>query len=407
MIQDYFRIALKSLSRRKLRSWLTLIGIFIGIAAVISLVSLGQGMEEAIYQEFEDIGSDKLFIEPSSLFGSMGEGAGAEQLRKEDYDFIKRLSGIDSTTSYVMTSAHISYRDEVRYYSIAGIPTDSKSLDLTQDGFTEDIWKGRDLEQGDGKTVVAGYHHATRGLYDRENLQLNSNVHINGEKFHVAGFYNPIGSSVDDRMLVMPEDTFREITGIKNRVDMIIVKVNTGEDPLAVAENIKKELARYRGEDVEDATFQVETPEDLLDNFQTILDVVRAVLIGIAGISLFVGGVGIMNTMYTSVLERNKEIGIMKAIGARNSDIFTLFAIESGFLGVAGGVIGIILGSGLAKAVEEISRAALGKTFLQAHFSWELFLGAMLFSFLVGMLAGTLPALQAAKLQPADTLRDE
>ncbi|MGM5481367.1 MAG: ABC transporter permease [Nanobdellota archaeon] len=407
MIQDYFRIAIKSLTRRKLRSWLTLIGIFIGIAAVISLVSLGQGMEDAIYQEFEDIGSDKLFIQPSSLFGSMGEGSGASMLTKDDHDFVKRLSGVHSTTSYVMTSARINYHDEVRYYSIAGIPTDTQSLQLTQDGFTEDIYKGRDVEQGDGKTIVAGYHHATQGLFDGENLRVNSNVYINGEKFNVAGFYKPIGNSVDDRMLIMPVDTFREVTGIQDRVDMIIVKVNANEDPLEVAEEITRELARYRDENVEDATFQVETPEDLLESFQTILNVVRAVLIGIAAISLFVGGVGIMNTMYTSVLERNKEIGIMKAIGAKNSDIFLLFAIESGFLGVAGGVIGILLGSGLAKAVEEISRAALGKTFLQAHFSWELFLAAMLFSFLVGMLAGTLPAIKAAKLQPADTLRDE
>ena len=160
MIQDYFKIAFKSLSRRKLRSWLTLIGIFIGIAAVISLVSLGQGMEEAIYKEFEDIGSDKLFIQPSSLFGSMGEGSGANRLTEDDYDFVKRLPGIHSTTSYVMTSARIQYHDEVRYYSIAGVPTDSESLALVHDGFAKDIFKGRKHEKRDGKTIAAGNYHA-------------------------------------------------------------------------------------------------------------------------------------------------------------------------------------------------------------------------------------------------------
>lgn len=407
MIRDYITIAWRSLTRRRLRSWLTLIGIFIGIAAVISLISLGQGMEEAIYEQFEEMGSDKLFIQPDTLFGTMGSAAGSNALSIDDYEFVKRLPDIEKTTLYAMTSAKIGYHDEIKYYTIVGMPTRTESLRLAKDGFLEDIWKGRDLKQGDGNKIVAGYHHATRGLYDGEDLYINSDISINDEEFNVIGFYNPIGNSADDRMLIMPEDTFREITGIEERVDMIIVQVKPDADPVIVAEDIKKELAEYKDENIDDATFVVETPEDMLESFQTILDVVTAVLIGIAAISLFVGGVGIMNTMYTSVLERNKEIGIMKAIGARNSDIFTLFAIESGLLGVAGGFIGIIVGSGLAKAVEEISRAALGKTFLQAQLSPELFIGAMLFSFIVGMLAGTLPARQAARLQPVDTLKEE
>lgn len=407
MIRDYITIAWRSLTRRRLRSWLTLIGIFIGIAAVISLVSLGQGMEEAIYEQFEDLGSDKLFIQPDTLLGSMGSAAGDAALTVKDYEFVKRQRSVERSSMYVMTSAKIEYYDTVRYYTIIGLPTRTDSLELAKDGFFEDIWKGRDLEQGDGNSIVAGNHHGTRELYDGENLRVNSNIMINEEKFNVVGFYNPIGNSADDRMLFMPEKTFREITGITERVDMILLQIKPDRNPLEAAKDIEKRLADYKDENVEDASFVIETPEDMLKSFQTILDVVKAVLIGIAAISLFVGGVGIMNTMYTSVLERNKEIGIMKAIGARNIDVFMLFSIESGLLGVAGGIIGILLGTGLAKAVEEISRAALGQTFLQAHLSPGLFAGAMAFSFIVGVIAGALPALKAAKLQPAQTLREE
>ncbi|MGM5479873.1 MAG: ABC transporter permease [Nanobdellota archaeon] len=407
MIRDYINIAWQSLKRRRLRSWLTLIGIIIGIAAVVSLISLGQGVEEAIYEEFESIGSDKLFIEPDSLFSSQGEGAGSNKLTVDDREFVSRLNGIRAVSSYTMTSAKIKYHDSTRYYSIVGVPTTRESLSIYKESFTAELEAGRDIEQGSGSVVVAGIHHAQKGLYDGENLDINSKIEINNNNFRVIGFYGPLGNSVDDKMLVMSENTFQEVSGINDRVDTIIVQIQDDKKPTEVAQTITRELAWHRDERVEDKTFTVKTPEDLLESVQNILDVVSAVLIGIAAISLFIGGVGIMNTMYTSVLERNKDIGIMKAIGARNKDIFILFAIESGLLGLVGGFIGIILGTGLAKAVEEISRLALGKTYLIAHVSIELFLGTILFSFIVGIIAGSLPALQAAKLQPADTLREE
>ena len=133
----------------------------------------------------------------------------------------------------------------------------------------------------------------------------------------------------------------------------------------------------------------------------------QAVIVGIAGISLLVGGVGIMNTMYTAVLERRKEIGIMKAVGARNWDISLIFLIESGLLGIVGGVIGILLGMGLSKGVELAVRPYLGESMLMAAFPLWLLFGALAFSFIVGAASGVLPARQAAGLKPVDTLRYE
>jgi len=174
-----------------------------------------------------------------------------------------------------------------------------------------------------------------------------------------------------------------------------------------VAETIERKLRRSRGEKEDQETFTVQTSEQLAQTFQSIFAVIQAVFVGIAAISLVVGGIGFMNTMYTAVLERTKESVTMKAVGAKNSDILYIFLFESGLLGLVGGSIGILLGVGIAKAVEYIATVQLGTVFLQAAFGYELILGALLFSFVVGSASGVLPAIQAAKLKPADALRYE
>ncbi|MBT5924722.1 FtsX-like permease family protein, partial [Candidatus Woesearchaeota archaeon] len=174
-----------------------------------------------------------------------------------------------------------------------------------------------------------------------------------------------------------------------------------------IAEEIKKDLRKKRDVDEGEEDFVVETPEQLAATFAIILDIVQIVLIGIAGISLFVGGVGIMNTMYTSVLERTKEIGVMKALGAKNSHVMALFLVESGIYGFGGGLIGAIIGIGFAKLVEAIFLIAVGPAFLLIEIDWILVLGTLLFSFIVGCLSGIAPARRASKLHPVDSLRYE
>lgn len=406
LIKEYFQIALRSLTRRRLRSWLTMIGIFIGIAAVVSLISLGQGMRDAVYDTFERMGTDKLIITPSFDFGGPGSNTGYKELVESDLDFLEGIAGVKGVTGYAMSSARIEYQDEVRYYSIVGVPSQSDRLDLMIEVFATDIEFGRMLEPSDTYSAIAGFYHRERNLYGGKNMGVGSKFFINDKKFYIAGFFEPIGSPQDDSMIILPLDSFREVTGVEERLDFIAVQGE--EDELdELADVVTRSLAKRQGVNVEDAGFDVQTPEDLMESLNTILNIVQGVLIGIALISLFVGGVGVMNTMFTSVMERNKEIGIMKAVGAKNRDIRYLFLIESGLLGLVGGLLGIFLGVGFAKLVEIISAQALGKTFLIAHFSWGLFLGALAFSFVLGAAAGTLPAVQAAKHKPADTLRDE
>ena len=164
---------------------------------------------------------------------------------------------------------------------------------------------------------------------------------------------------------------------------------------------IEKELKQKR----DDTNFQVLTAAQIVEQINNVLGIVQVVLVGIAMISLIVGAIGILNSMYTSVLERTKDIGIMKAVGARNSDILKIFLIESGLMGFVGGIFGIILGIVVALIVGEI--ASNSGFLLLIKIEIPLLLFGLLFSFLVGMISGTLPAYQASKLKPVDALRYE
>ncbi len=406
--KEFFKISFQSLKRRRLRSWLTMIGIFIGIAAVVSLISLGQGMKASIYDSFQAIGSDKLLIQPKASLGFIGDSIGVAPLTTKDVDFLEHQQGVNAITYYTITSGKIRYQGVTKYYTIAGVPTQPKQLKLMTAVMGTDIATGRLIAPGDKKVATVGFYHTQRDLYNGKNMNLNSKFTINDNyTFRIVGVFSPVGDKADDTMIIIPIDTFREITGISNRVDYIIVQVAQGADPRSISDELNRALAHHRNVKEGKEDFTIQTPEELLASFETILSIIHWVLIGIASISLFVGAIGIMNTMYTSVLERNKDIGIMKAIGAKNSNVFSLFFIESGLLGFAGGVLGVIIGIGLAKLVEIISRMALGKTFLQAHLSLGLVIGSLLLAFVVGAIAGTFPAMQAAKLPPAETLRDE
>ena len=162
-----------------------------------------------------------------------------------------------------------------------------------------------------------------------------------------------------------------------------------------------------KSHDVEEGKedFGIQTPESILNTLNNILMVIQGVLVGIAAISLLVGGIGIMNTMYTSVHERTKEIGIMKALGAKNRNILLVFMIESGLLGLFGGIIGVSLGFGIAKLVEYVAFRYYESVLIQAQFSPMLLIGMLLFGFGVGAISGMFPARQAAKLKPVDALR--
>ena len=402
-MKDYFSLAFNNLRRRKLRSWLTMIGIFIGIAAVVALISLEQGLQNAITQQFEQLGSDKIIIQPRG-FSSPGSATGSLKLTSKDLKVIENVRGVEYVSGYLIKQGQTAYKGESGIDYVTGI-TEIDFERMIELGGME-IIDGRGLKDTDKFKVVVGYNHIYEDTWDK-SMKIGSTIEFEGYEFKIVGVVSKIGNPIDDTLLYIQKDILREILDIEDEESQILAKTAPGFEPADVAETIERKLRQSRGEKEGQETFSVQTSEQLLESFSTIFGVVQAVLVGIAAISLIVGGIGIMNTMYTAVIERTKEIGTMKAVGARNSDILYIFLFEAGLLGLVGGAIGIAIGYSLGKSAEIIATQALGTNLLQAAFPWYLIVGALTFSFVVGAASGIFPAMQAANLKPADALRYE
>jgi len=402
---DFFAIALRGLLTRRTRSWLTMIGIFIGITAVVALISLGQGMQNAITSQFEMLGSDKITVMPGGTMMGAPMSTETMKLTERDVEVIDGVRGIKSVVGLIYGAGKIEFDDETKYTYIIGMPEEEQKRLDAYNNF--EVAQGRWFGTGDTYKVVVGSRLATGDFFKDKMIGLRDRIMINGKKFEVVGVAKVIGNHQDDSQVYIPQETAKEIFKKGDDVDMIIARIDAGYEPKDVADRVETALRRSRNVKKGEEDFMVSTSQQLMDTFKTVFAIVQAVIVGIAAISLMVGGVGITNTMYTAVLERRKEIGIMKAVGARNIDIAFIFLIEAGTLGLVGGIIGVLLGAGLSKSVELIARPYLGTTILSAAFPLWLILGALAFSFTIGSLSGSLPAIQAARLKPVDTLRYE
>lgn len=403
---DYIVLAAKNLRTRQKRSILTMIGIFIGIAAVVSLISLGQGMEDAINEQFSSIGGDKILIQAKSPgFGPPGSTA-AGKVTDDDLKIVQRAKGIKSVAGRLIKTGKFRYNDKVRFHALTSIPNDDpESIELVLSANNYEIVEGRMLKSRDRAKVVIGDGLADKQKWGKE-LKVGNKIEINDKKFDVVGKLKPLGDPFRNVAVIMNQEPLRELLEIDDEeLSIIVAQVQPSADPIKISEALKRDLRRSRGEKEGRETVEIQTSDQVIQSFFIILDIVQAVLVGIALISLLVGGIGIMNTMYTAALERTREIGIMKSIGARDSSILLIFLFESGMLGLFGGLIGVILGIMMSKSVEYIASIAWGENLLQASVPPELIIGALGFSFIVGTLSGLFPAKHAASLEPVEALR--
>ncbi|RMD57962.1 ABC transporter permease [Candidatus Woesearchaeota archaeon] len=402
MIKDYLRIATASLKRRGLRTLLTTTGVFIGIAAIVALISLGQGLRAAVNEQFASVGFDKIIIQGASAnFGPPGQDA-AGTVSEDDLKIVKRTPGVSRAAGRILQSARIESRDELEVLFVASVPEESDARKLVIDANNIKLAKGRMLSAGERGAVIAG-NDLWQGSTFEKPLQLGNKILINGKKFKIVGLLEKIGAGRDNSLMINEKDA-RELFNKSKEYSAIFAETTRGASPSKVADKVMRALRRERGQKEGFEDFTVQTSEELIASINTVLGVIQAVFVGIALISLLVGGIGIMNTMYTSVLERQKDIGIMKSIGARRADIIALFVLESGFLGLAGGIVGSALGTGLAKLAEILGQNVIGGA-IRAHISAELIAFALAFGFSVGMISGILPARDASKLAPVEALR--
>jgi len=402
MFSDYIKLSLLNIKHRKLRSWLTLIGIFIGVMAVVALISISVGMQDAIKSEFEEIGATRIIIAPGGyFFGPGSTGLTSATFDASDFNAVKKVRGVEIAVPILSRNAKIEFKGQTVTDFIIGGPTDPETLKVTSKLGVFKAKKGRSIETGDTYAVVVSYNLAYNTF--KKDIKVGSTVNINGHDFKVIGIL-PEGLPMHTGTNRIPLSIAREIFDEPKEISNIFVFVKEGFQPKDVAEDIKKKLRNERDVKEGEEDFYVETAQQVIDTFSQVLAVVQAVLIGIAAISLLVGALGIMNTMFTSVTERTKEIGIMKSIGASNNSIALLFMVESGVLGLLGGLLSILAGYVISKAVE-ILAIKLADITLVPGFSLTLVLSALAFSFMIGMLSGLLPAIKAAKLQPVEALR--
>jgi putative ABC transport system permease protein len=404
MISKYLFLAIKNLKRRGLRSWLTMLGIFIGIAAVVSLISLGDGLQNAVTGQFSTLGTDKLVMtNAETSFGPPGASA-VKKLTDHDVDVIKSVNGIAEVIPRLLRITQIEYNKAIGYNYAVSMPNNAKQFDLIYQTINLDVESGRLLTVNDKGKVLLGNDFAKMKNFGKD-FNVGSNIKIQGKDFLIVGILEPASTFTVNSAILMNEEDLKKILNINDEWDLIVVQVAKGFDTEQVAEQIKEKIRKDRDEKAGEEDFSVQTPSQSLQSVNTVLSIINLIIASIAGVSLFVGGVGIANTMYTSVLERTKEIGVMKAIGARNSDILLIFLFESALLGLVGGVIGAIIGISLALGLSAAANAALGTQLLSVSISWPLLIGAIGFSLLIGVISGVFPARQASKLKPVDALR--
>ncbi len=402
-IKEYIKIAIRNVRTRRLRSWLTMLGVVIGIFLIMSLLSLSEGLKGAVMQQLRMMGKDIIMIMPGEITDIVSMMVGGLELTDDDIKAIKKAEGVDVVIPMTYKGIAMRCQGEKRTVLLCGIPLE-ESLDMlkTDMGFT--LVEGRWPVPGK-REIFVGY------LVPEEifsGMKTGTQITLKGKKFEVVGVLKSVGSKQDDSQVYVDLDIYREITGEREGANMAMAKVEPGYSTEEVVENIKESLdesrKRKRGEDL--PSYTVISSEKMTDIVGNVMGLIQVAIFGFASIAIVVGGIGIMNTMYTSVHERTREIGIMKAVGAKNKTIILIFLIESGIFGLVGGLGGIILGLGLAKIVE-IYCQAQNLFLLKASITPQLIIFGVFFSFLVGCLSGFFPARKAAKLKPVDALRYE
>jgi len=401
---DYLILALKNLKHRGVRSWLTLLGIFIGITAVVSLMSLGAGLQAAVSAQFGISSTEIITVQAGGVnaFGPPGSGA-VNKLTTGDVDAIEKLSSVEVAIPRIISSGKLEYDNTVVFGMSVSVPDGTKRK-LAYEVLESEVEAGRLLKDGDMDKVMLGHNFGVADKIFEKPIVVGKTVLIQDEKFVVVGILDKTGSAIFDNAVMINEAPLRDLVDYDDDVDVIAVKIR-GEDVMDRAkEDIEKLLRKRRDVDVGEEDFQVSTPEAMMETVDSVLGGVQAFIVIIASISILVGALGIVNTMTTSVLERRKEIGIMKAIGARNSQVFMQFFFESGMLGLIGGLIGVIFGTLIG-----IAGIAGINSFIGAEMGFIidfiLIGGALLGSFLVGAAAGIVPAMSAAKQNPVEALR--
>ncbi|MDD4894497.1 MAG: ABC transporter permease, partial [Candidatus Omnitrophica bacterium] len=400
---DYIRQAVSAMLSHKMRAFLSILGILIGVAAVIAMLAIGQGAKESIEKQLVSLGSNLLIIRPGAM-RSMGvalEAGTTTRFTLQDADEINKLSEVKDASPSVRSRAQVVYADKNWNTQVEGVGVSYEQLRSASPTigrfFTAEELRMRNKVALLGATVA-------RELFGDTN-PIGETIKINLINFKVIGILPAKGSAghqdQDDTVVIPITTAMYRVLG-KQYVDSIYVEA-TGPDTISTAEEEINKLIikqhRLITDDQKDS-FQIRNMADIKKTLESTTQTMSLLLGAIAAISLLVGGIGIMNIMLVSVTERTREIGLRKAIGANNKDIMTQFLIEAVLMSFIGGLVGIMLGSGTAVVVTTVAKWPV-------KVSLSSIVLAAVFSLVVGVVFGLWPAQKASKLDPIEALRYE
>ena len=399
-------MAITSIKANRLRSLLTMLGIIIGVGAVIAMVSLGDGMKRKTTENFESQGMNILMVTPSSkrVRGVRGKGNTMRSLKLSDVDAIeKHIKGIDFVSPQVSSNYQAVYGNENVNTNVMGV----KPIHLVKENLSVRNGFFITYEAMDDRSRVAVIGNTVATNLFHEEDPIGKQIRLNNQPFTIIGVLDKKGSSNrgedQDDVIFIPFTTMRErLLGI-DFVHMINVSVSSGYSTTEVGQEIAALLhARHKIPENQNDDFEIMDMRALMEQFSEILNQMSLFVTAVAAISLLVGGIGIMNIMMVSVTERTREIGIRKALGATYLNIMTQFLIESMVLSGIGGLIGVAFGCAIAQFAVNLMPDTLS-----AYISATPIIVSVLFSMAVGLFFGIYPARKAAKLDPIEALRYE
>jgi len=397
--RELFALAWNAVAAHRLRSALTMLGILIGIASVILLTSIGEGTRQYVLDEFTQFGTNILAINPGKTMTTGQPGALGGTIRRltiEDSEALYRVPGVEKVVPVAFGMARVEGEGRGRSVFIYGANSQ-----------IPDVWKfkigvGRFLPEGDprrGASIVVLGPKLKRELFGERNA-LGDHVRIGGRRFLVIGVMAPkgrlLGFDIDDSAYI-PVAAAQQLFN-QPGLQEIDVLFNERMESKIVAAGVRRVLMdRHDGEE----DFAITAQDEMLDVMGRVLGIVSVAVGGIGGISLVVGAIGILTMMWISVNERRAEIGLAKAIGASHGQILRLFLVEAMLLSLAGGLLGVVTGLGIAWLIK------LGIPGLPVQTPLLYVFAALGISVLVGLVSGVMPARRAASLDPVDALRAE
>jgi len=387
-LREDFRIAWMGLMSNKLRSGLTMLGIIIGVAAVIALVSVGRSASSMVTEQVESLGSNLIMILPARSQGVEFTMADVEAVRRQ-------IPGVAAASPVISAGVTATWGGQTHDTSLRGVSPEYLQIQSWGVSYGQ-FFSQHDFDARERFAVVG--QTVAQELFGM-NDPLHRTISLNGHVFRVIGVLEEKGATMGqdmDDVVVVPATTAQRVLGT-NRVQQIYAQAASGQQAALITNHIERVMdVRFHRDD----SVNVFSQEQILDVVNTMTGTLTLMLGAIAGISLLVGGIGIMNIMLVSVTERTREIGVRKALGARRRDIRNQFLVEAVFLSVLGGTVGILLGGAGSSAISRL-----------AGWNPGLNLNAVLlafgFSAAVGIVFGLWPALNAAKLDPVEALRYE